>query len=46
MFADSFYDSAWANPSHRGWTTLASLVAQLLALRVPGTANRWKWRLW
>jgi hypothetical protein len=32
MFADSFCDSAWANPSQRGWTTLASLVAQLLAL--------------
>ena len=32
MFTDSFCDSAWANPSHRGWTTLTSLVAQLLAL--------------
>ncbi len=24
MFADSLYDSGWANRSHRGWTTLTS----------------------
>jgi periplasmic protein TonB len=28
MFADSFYESPWANRSRRGWTTLASFALQ------------------
>ena len=28
MFADSFYESPWANRSRRGWTTLASFAVQ------------------
>ncbi len=32
MFADSLYDSGWANRSHRGWTTLTSFTLQALAL--------------
>jgi periplasmic protein TonB len=32
MFADSLCDSAGANRSHRGWTTLASFAVQALAI--------------
>jgi protein TonB len=32
MFADSLLASAWTNRSHRGWTTLASLAVQTLAV--------------
>jgi periplasmic protein TonB len=32
MFADPLSDSAWANRSHRGWTTLASFALQALLL--------------
>lgn len=32
MFADLLSDSPWANRSHRGWTTLASLGLQGLAV--------------
>lgn len=32
MFADSLLDSPWETRSRRGWTTLASFAAQLLAL--------------
>lgn len=32
MFADSFYESPWANRSRRGWTTLASFAVQALAV--------------
>ena len=34
MFADSFYESPWANRSRRGWATLASFAAQALAVAV------------
>jgi protein TonB len=32
MFQDSFCDSSWADRSHRGWTTLASLAGQGVVL--------------
>jgi protein TonB len=32
MFADSLWDSPWANRSRRGWTTLVSFAAQALAV--------------
>jgi periplasmic protein TonB len=32
MFADYISDQSWANRSHRGWTALASFVAQGLAI--------------
>jgi periplasmic protein TonB len=32
MFADYISDNSWANRSHRGWTALASFVAQALAV--------------
>jgi periplasmic protein TonB len=34
MFADSVLDSAWANCSHRGWTTFVAFTAQALGLGV------------
>jgi periplasmic protein TonB len=34
MFLDSLLDSAWANRSHRGWTTLISFAAQALGVGV------------
>jgi periplasmic protein TonB len=32
MFADSLLDSPWESRSRRGWTTLASFAAQMLAI--------------
>ncbi len=32
MFADSLLDSAWAQDSHRGWTTLLSFAVQAVAV--------------
>jgi len=32
MFADSLLDSPWENRSRRGWTTIASFAAQILAM--------------
>ena len=32
MFADSLCESRWGSHSHRGWITLASLIAQSLAV--------------